>query len=90
MMLFGSELQNINFPYIFILWGLGIINVTLNAIYVDKIKLENWVLTLLVISGLTWAFPLLLFTFFGIPFLLVYLIIGIYIHTKKEVKIKTN
>lgn len=56
MLVFDSKLQSINFPYIFILWGLGIINVTLNAIYVDKIKLKNWVLTLLIISGLTWAF----------------------------------
>jgi len=61
MLIFSSELQSVNFPYIFILWGLGIINVTLNAIYLDKIKLKSWVLILLVISGLTWAFPPLLF-----------------------------
>ncbi|PSR55090.1 hypothetical protein AHMF7605_17055 [Adhaeribacter arboris] len=88
ILVFDSEIQGINFPGIFILWVLGIMNVTLNAIYVDKKNLQNWVLILLVISGLIWVFPPLLFTFFGIPFLLIHLIVAIYLHSKKVVKIK--
>jgi len=86
MLVFDNELQDIDFPTIFVLWGFGLINVILNAIYVEKLRLANWVLLLLVISGLTWAFPPLLFTFFGIPFLLIYLIVGIYVHLQKVLK----
>ena len=86
MLVFDDKLQYISFPTIFVLWGFGIINVILNAVYVEKLRLKNWVLLLLVISGLTWAFPPLLFTFFGIPFLLIYLIVGIYVHLQKVLK----
>lgn len=86
---FQNELQKIEFPYIFLLWGIGIASVVTNIYYVSKLKLKEWVLILLMISGLTWAFPPLLFTFFGVPFLIAYLIIGIYIHgikTEHDIK----
>ncbi|CAM3492972.1 hypothetical protein POKO110462_05410 [Pontibacter korlensis] len=86
MLVFDNELQDISFPPIFILWGFGVINLITNAIYVDKAKFRIWVLLLLVTSGSTWVFPPLLFTYFGIPFLFVYLIVSIYVHFKKVFK----
>lgn len=85
---FQNELQNSEFPYIFLFWGIGIANVVTNIFYVSKLKLKEWILILLIISGLTWAFPPLLFTFFGIPFLIAYLIVGFYIHGLKTERIK--
>ncbi|MEG9329232.1 hypothetical protein V6B16_14930 [Salinimicrobium catena] len=80
-----NALQESDFPYIFVVWGVGIINVVLNVYYGIELKLKKRMLILLIISGLTWAFPPLLFTFFGIPFLIVYLGIGLNMHGQKSV-----
>ena len=80
---FENELQNIEFPYFFVVWAIGIINLVLNIFYGIKIELKTWLLVLLIISGMTWLFLPLIFTFFGIPFLLIYLAIGVYIHRQK-------
>ena len=90
MFVLENELQNTEFPYFFVIWGIGIANVVLNVYYGIQMKLKKWFLILLVISGLTWAFPPLLFTFFGIPFLIIYLFIGIYIHSQSLTEIKAG
>ena len=90
MLVFENDLQSLEFPQIYIIWGIGIINVGLNIFYVIKLELKSWILILLIISGLTWAFPPLLFTFFGIPFLIIYLVIGIYVHVQKLTELKTG
>ena len=88
MFVFDQELQETD--YIFVVWGVGIINVVLNVYYGIKMELRNWILILFIISGLTWAFPPLLFTFFGIPFLIVYLTIGLFLHGQKWVMLKAG
>jgi hypothetical protein len=90
MFVYDNELQEIEFPYIFVVWGIGIINVVLNIYYGIKLELKTWILILLIISGLTWAFPPLLFTFIGIPFLITYLVIGLYIHGQKLTELKAG
>ncbi len=90
MFVFENELQNVEFPYFFIIWGIGIFNAGLNIYYGVKIELKTWILILLIISGIVWFFPPLLMTYFGFPFLLIFLAIGIYLHTKKGLELKTN
>jgi len=86
MLVFERYLEIVEFPYIFVIWGIGIINFILNVYLGEKLKIKNWAFIMLVISGLTWAFPPLFFTFFGIPFLIIYLIIGVYIHRQTFTK----
>jgi hypothetical protein len=86
MLVFERYLEIVEFPYIFVIWGIGIINFISNVYYGEKLKIKKWAFIMLVISGLTWAFPPLLFTFFGIPFLIIYLIIGVYIHRQSFTK----
>lgn len=88
MFVFENELQNVDFPYFFIIWGIGILNAGLNIYYGVKLGLKKWILILLIISGLVWFFPPLQFTYFGIPFLLIFIVIGIYLHLKNVVELK--
>lgn len=90
MFVLEKELQKTEFPYIFVIWAIGIANVGLNVYYGTKMKLKKWYLISLIISGLTWAFPPLLFTFFGIPFLIIYLLFGIYLHSQSLTEIKAG
>jgi len=63
-------------------WILGIISVVSNIILADKIKLNHWLIGAFGICGLIWFFPPFLITSFGIPFIVIFLCIGIYIHLK--------
>ena len=89
MFVFENELQNVDFPYFFIIWGIGILNAGLNIYYGVKMELKTWILILLTISGIVWFFPPLLMTYFGIPFLLIFLIIGIYLQFKNGFELKS-
>jgi hypothetical protein len=88
MFVFENELQSVEFPYFFIIWGIGILNVGFNIYYGVKTKLKTWILILLIISGIIWIFPPLLITYFGFPFLIIFLIIGIYLQGQKQIEIK--
>ncbi len=88
LFVFENELQNVEFPYFFVVWIIGSINVILNMLYGIKIELRTRQLVLLGISGMVWFFPPLLFTFFGIPFLFIYLAITLYIHLQKVSELK--
>lgn len=90
MFVFENELQNVDFPYFFIIWGIGILNAGLNIFYGVKTELKPWILILFIISGLIWIFPPLLMTYFGFPFLFIFLAIGIYLHTKNGLKFGTT
>ena len=90
MFLLEDQLQESDFPYFFILWGLGILNLGFNVYWADQLNINKWILVGFVISGLVWAFPPLLATYFGIPFLIVYLMIGIFIHSRKKVKLQAG
>lgn len=88
MFVFENELQNVEFPYFFIIWGIGILNAGFNIYYGVKTELKTWILILLIISGIIWIFPPLLITYFGFPFLIIFLIIGIYLQVQKQIEIK--
>lgn len=88
MFVFENELQNVEFPYFFIIWGIGILNAGINIYYGVKTELKTWLLVLLITSGIIWIFPPLLITYFGFPFLIIFLIIGIYLQGQKQIKIK--
>ena len=89
MFVFENELQNVDFPYFFVIWGIGILNAGLNIYYGVKMELKTWILILLIISGIVWFFPPLLITYFGFPFLLIFLVIGIYLHIKNGFELKS-
>ena len=64
----------------YIAWFFGIISVISNAILGDKIKIKKWRFVLFIFCGILWVFPPLLITYFGIPCMIIFLIIGIHIH----------
>ncbi len=66
----------------YIAWFFGIISVISNAILADKIKIKKWIFVLFIICGVLWLFPPLLITYFGIPCMIIFLVIGINIHGK--------
>jgi len=71
------------FSYIFyIAWAIGIISVVSNILFADKIRMNSWLIGIFGICGILWFFPFLLITYFGIPFMVIFLVIGIYIHRK--------
>ncbi len=66
----------------YIAWVFGIISVISNIMLADKIRLKGWLIALFGVCGILWFFPPLLMTYFGIPCMILFLVIGIYIHGK--------
>jgi len=78
-----------NSVYLFyIAWAFGIISVISNILLADKIGIKGWVIGIFGICGILWFFPPLLITIFGIPCMIIFLSIGIYIHGKAFIKDK--
>tara|TARA_R110001606_G_scaffold117289_1_gene246728 strand:+ start:482 stop:796 length:315 start_codon:yes stop_codon:yes gene_type:complete len=71
-----------NTYHFYIAWFFGIISVISNTILADKIKIKKWLFILFIFCGILWIFPPLLITYFGIPCMIIFLVIGIYIHGK--------
>ena len=88
MFLFEKELQENDFPFLAVLWGLGVLSLGFNIYWADQLNISKWVLILLTMSGLVWAFPPALATYFGIPFLIIFLVLGIFIHSRASRKIR--
>tara|TARA_R110002072_G_scaffold303043_2_gene491984 strand:- start:159834 stop:160115 length:282 start_codon:yes stop_codon:yes gene_type:complete len=78
------ESEEIAFFYYLILWGIGVVNYGLNIYVADQLKLREPFFTTMIISGSFWVFPPLMFTYFGIPCMIVYLAIGIYLFSSKH------
>ena len=78
--LYESEVE---FYYYLTSWVIGVVNYGLNLFIGDKLNLKELLFIGLIVSGSVWVFPPLLFTFFGIPFVIVYLAIVIYLHTSQ-------
>lgn len=53
-------------------WVIGIVLYVLTILYVTKTEQKGWVTTIVAVSGIVWVFPPLMFTYFGIPFLVIY------------------
>ncbi len=66
----------------YIAWAFGIISVISNILLADKIGLSGWLIGIFGVCGILWFFPPFLMTFFGIPCMIIFLVIGIYIHRK--------
>jgi hypothetical protein len=66
----------------YIAWVFGIISVISNTMLADEIRIKGWLIALFGICGILWFFPPLLITYFGIPCMIIFLAIGIYIHRK--------
>lgn len=88
ILIFEKKIQKAEFPFFVIFWLIGSTNFIFNIYYAANLELKSWLLILFVISGLTWVFAPLLFTYFGIPSLIIYLFIGIYIHFSKPADFK--
>jgi len=70
-----------DYVYLFyIAWIFGIVSVISNIIFAEKINVKSWLIFLLGICGVLWFFPPFLITYFGIPCMITFLAIGIYIH----------
>lgn len=70
-----------------IAWIFGIISVLSNCVYAIFIDIDQWLFYVFGVSGLIWLCPLMIdydFGLLGFPSLICYLIIGIYIHLKKD------
>lgn len=68
-------------------WILGIVSALSNIFLADKINLNKKLFILFILSSLVWIIPIFLFTYFGIPCLLVFLFISIYVHLNSNKKI---
>jgi hypothetical protein len=84
--IYENELDNSELSYGLFLWGLGIINVILNIIYGAKIKLPKLLFISMIISGLVWLFIPLIYTYFGLPFLVIYFFIVVYMHIQHSMQ----
>jgi len=65
-------------------WIVGIISFLSNVIYAIKTNVEDWIFSIMGICGLIWFVPFWVNTTFGIPSMLGFLIIGIYVHLRKQ------
>ncbi len=66
----------------YIAWVFGIISVISNILLADKIGIKGWLIGMFGVCGILWFFPPLLITYFGIPCMIIFLAIGIYVHGK--------
>ncbi|MDC7996383.1 hypothetical protein [Altibacter sp. HG106] len=72
-----------NYFFLFeIAWVIGIISVVSNVLLADKIGIKGWLIGIFGVCGILWFFPPLLITYFGIPCMIIFLVIGVYIHGK--------
>jgi hypothetical protein len=80
--IFGDveALETLNLFYI--AWVLGIISVISNILLADKFRLKGWQIGIFGFCGILWFFPFFMITFFGIPCMFIFLVIGVYIHIK--------
>ena len=83
ILVFIFDSTNMNIDYLlFATWITGVTNAISNFLLAEKIDINKWLTILFVISAILWIFPPLFFTYFGIPCLVIFLGIGIYIQIK--------
>lgn len=83
LLIISFKTSNADTNYVFYAsWIFGIISVLSNIFLADKLNCRKWQILILIVSGIFWFFPLLLITFFGIPFLIIFLISAILIQIK--------
>lgn len=84
--LFGSSVEYLWYlPFI-----TGAANFGVTIFLSANFDTNPWRTVTLGISGLTWFFPPLMFTVFGIPFLIVYLIFSLQLLTSRQLRTKIN
>ncbi len=68
-----------------IAWIFGIVSLITNSVYAILIDLDQTIFSIFGICGLVWFFGFIdVNTLYGFPSLIIYLVIGIYLHFKKE------
>ena len=65
-------------------WIFGIISFFSNVIYAIKTDVADWIFSLMGFCGLIWFVPFWVSTAFGIPSMVGFLIIGIYVHLRTQ------
>lgn len=68
------------FYLMLIAWFLGIVSALSNIFLADKINLSKKVFILFVLSSSVWLLPVFLATYFGVPCLMIFLTITVYVH----------
>jgi hypothetical protein len=72
------------FNFFYIAWGLGILSLVSNTIYAIKLEIKSWIFSIFGFCGLIWLILPFVNEGFGIVSLIIFLIIGIYIHLQKN------
>ena len=85
----GFEFSTSELPW-FLPFVTGGLNYGLTLYLSVNFDNKSWRTVTIGLCGLTWLFPPLLFTFFGIPFLLVYLIFALQLLTNGQLRTKIN
>ena len=88
ILFFIFEPSDVKFQYL--MWILGAITAITNILLADKLVIKKWVMVLFTISGIMWILPILLITYFGIPCLLIFFIIGVYVHKESFANFKSK
>ena len=81
-LVFDNYIDFLLIPLIILFWLMYFTNVY----YFSDKKYSKKVFIIFIISGITWLFPPLLATYFGIPFFLIFLGVGIYLHSSELLK----
>lgn len=83
LMVFLLEDRGIEVRYVlYAAWFFGIISVISNVYLADEQNSRIWEVVLLILSGIFWFFLPFLFTYFGIPGAVIFLILSVKIHIK--------
>ena len=76
---------NSEYAYLFnVAWAIGIISFFTNVVYAIKTDVADWIFSLMGFCGLIWFVPFWVNTAFGIPSMIGFLIIGIYVHLRTQ------
>jgi len=71
--------------YLFnVAWAIGIISFFTNVVYAIKTDVADWIFSLMGFCGLIWFVPFWVSTTFGIPSMIGFLIIGIYVYLRTQ------
>jgi hypothetical protein len=81
--IFKKPLEKAIIDPIYIAWIPGICCFVLNLILSLKINLNKGLVMVLILSGLVWALPLLIYSLLGIPMLAIYLVVIINLYRHK-------
>jgi hypothetical protein len=73
-----------------LVWIIGIFIAIPNILLADKIGLNKWLMIIFSLSSILYLIPILIVSYFAIPCVSGFFIIGVYLHIKAIRKMKTQ